>query len=110
MDYASGVTGEINVPDPMTGHVNEGIPCAGKRELEDDADDTVVVILDHTGETFATFENQRFYGFDDGWPLVSDIARGGMFERRLGESGCSENFTKAIKPNFFADIELKEHD
>ena len=50
-----GLRGEVDLPDPAAGEADEFFPGTGEGLLEDDAEDTVVVVLDGAVEALAGF-------------------------------------------------------
>ncbi len=83
------------------------VPVAGERELEDHADYAVIEIPDVALESLATFKNQRLEGFFDWRALVADVAGSEMPEAGVGGAGA-ENLAELVEANFFADVELDQ--
>jgi len=52
-DDAGGEALEVGVGGPAAGELDERVPIAGERELEDQADHAVVVVLDLSLEALA---------------------------------------------------------
>src|SRR4051812_29460039 len=50
---------KIYVPHPATGQTDQGFPVARERELVDDADNAVIVVLDLAFEALAGVQQQR---------------------------------------------------
>lgn len=45
-DHDGGMGGEVDLPCPAAGEGDQGLPRAREREMENDTDDTIVVVLD----------------------------------------------------------------
>jgi hypothetical protein len=100
--------GEIDIPDPSAGKTDEGVPVAGEGKLENNAENTVVVILDFTGETLAAFESERLDGFDDRRALIADVTRSRMLEAGLKEGARAYDLLELVEANLLAGIKLDE--
>src|SRR5690349_8594237 len=77
---AGGMFLKVNVPDPAAAHADQGVPVAGKRQLEDHAQYAVVVILDLTLQPFTAVQNQWPDRFHDRRPLVANVSRSRVLE------------------------------
>ena len=70
------------------------------------ADDTIVEVLDLSGQAFSGFKDQGFQAVGDRRTLVSDIRRGlTAFECGLGMPRL-EKLADDVKPDFLADVVL----
>jgi hypothetical protein len=87
--------------------LDEVVPIAGKGQLEDHADYTVVEILDVALEAFAAFEDQGFEDFFYRGTLEADVARGDVFEAGIG-SARAEDLAELVEANLFAYVELDQ--
>src|SRR6266536_2978596 len=104
-DWSSDVcSSDLN---PAAGETDERVPIAGKRQLEDDAQHAVVVVLDLGVETLAAFENQRLDRFDDRGTLEADVSGSGVLEAGLLAAGA-ENVAEGVEADLFADVELHQ--
>ena len=74
-DDAGRVLLKVDVPDPAAAQANQGVPVAGKGQLEDHAQDAVVVILDLPFEPLAAVQNQRLDRLDHRRPLIANVGR-----------------------------------
>ncbi len=97
---------EVGVGGPAAGKLDESVPAAGEREFEDQADDSVVVVLDFAREALAGFEDERVERLFDGRTLVANVS-GSLFEAGVGSAG-SEDVAEDVELNFFADVELDQ--
>src|SRR5579862_9986128 len=86
-DDLLGEARKIGVPNPAAGETDERIPIARKRQLENDTQNTVIVILDLDVETFAAFEDQRLDWLDNRGTLKPDVSRGRVLEAGLLAAG-----------------------
>ena len=107
-DDAGGVLVKVDVPDPAAAQANQRVPVAGKRQLEDHAQDAVVVILDLAFQALAAVEHQRLNGFDHRGPLVADVSGSRMLEAGLLQGAGAEDLAQLVEPDFFANIELDQ--
>ena len=105
-DYAAGQIFEVGVRGPAGGEFDQLLPVAGERELEDQADYAVVVILDLSGEALAGVEDQGLERLLDGRALVADVGWG-FFETGLGGAG-SDDLAEGVEADLFADVELDQ--
>lgn len=103
-----GVRGEIGLPRPSAYERDEPLPWTGEGKLKDDADDTVVVVLDLAMKSFSSFKNERLGGFDHGRTLVADVSRRRMFESGLLEGRSAEKLPQMVETDLFADVELEQ--
>src|ERR1019366_5054861 len=103
-----GEAGEIGVPNPAAGEADERVPVAGKGQLEDDAQNPVIVVLDLNVKALAAFENQRLDRFDNRGTLEADISGGRVLEARLLAAG-SEDVAQIVESDLFTDVELDQH-
>src|SRR5215471_5418154 len=102
------VRGEVHIPHPAAGKLNQLLPITNERKLEDYAHHAVVVVLDLTVKAFARFEHQRFCGFNDRRTLVANVVWQSMLKRRLLHGLRTEDFTQAIEADLFTHVELNE--
>ena len=105
-DDADGELFEVGVGGPAAGELDERVPPAGKGQLEVEADDAVVVILDLSGKALAGFEDERLERLLDRRALVADVGRS-LFEAGIGGAG-SEDGAEHVEPDLFADVELDQ--
>ena len=105
-DDARGQLLEVGVGGPAAGEFDERVPVAGEGQLEDEADDAVVVVLDLSGEALAAFEDQRLEGLLDRRALVADVG-GSLLEAGLGGAGW-EDLAELVEADLFADVELDQ--
>ncbi len=106
-DHARGQLFEVRVGRPAAGELDELVPVAGERQLEDQADDAVIVVLDLTFEALAAVEDQRVESFFDGRTLVANVSRSLVLEAGFGGAG-SEDLAELVKTDLFADVELDQ--
>src|SRR5580698_8945672 len=102
--------GEVDVPDPAAGEVDEILPVARKRKLIDDAGHAVVVVLDLSFQLFSRLKNERFERRDDGRPLVAHIRRRRVLHARLLHGARVDGLLQPIQQNLFADVKLNQHE
>src|SRR2546430_13484489 len=88
---------EIYVPYPPATQADHGVPVARERQLEDHAEDAIVVVLDLGLEAFAAVQDQRLDWFHDRGALIADISRCGMFEGGLFQSACVQELTQLVE-------------
>ena len=103
-----GLSGEIDLPHPAAGELDQFVPVTGVGELVDDAQDAVVVVLNGAVELLPGFEDEGIEGFDDGRPLVADVALGRVFESGGVCDASLQESAELVEPDGFADIELQE--
>jgi hypothetical protein len=77
--------------------------------MENDADDTVVVVLDLSVEPFPGIEDEGFGGLDDRRSLVTDVAGRGVLQGGLLDCGRAEKLAKAIEADLLGHIELEKN-
>ncbi len=106
LDDAGGEGLEIGVGGPAAGELDEGVPSAGKRQLEFEADDAVVVVLDFPGKALAGFEDQGLKRLLDRRTLVADVGRG-LLEDGFGFAG-REDGAENVEADLFANVELDQ--
>jgi hypothetical protein len=97
---------KIYVPHPAAGQPDKRLPVAGKRELKDDADHTVVVILELAMQALATLQHQRLDRFHDRRTLIANVSRRGMLHAGLRDGASADDFAQARQLDLFAHIEL----
>ena len=105
-DDAGRVLLKVHVPDPAAAHADQGVPVAGKRQLEDHAQHAVVVILDLAFQALATVQDQGFDGLDHRRPLVANVSRSGVLEAGLLQGAGAKNLPQLVEPDLFANVEL----
>jgi hypothetical protein len=76
--------------------------------MENDTDDTIVVVLDLSEKPFPCIEDQRFGGLDDRWPFVANVAWCGVFEGGLLDGGGAEKFAEPVETDLLGNIELQK--
>jgi hypothetical protein len=103
------VGGEVNLPGPAAGEGNQGLPGTGEREMENDADDAIIVVPDLSVESFPGIKDEGFGGLDDRRTLVADVAGRGVLQRGLLDRGRAEKLAEAIETDLFRDIELEQN-
>jgi hypothetical protein len=77
--------------------------------MENDTDDTIVVILDLSEKPFPCIENERLGRLDDRWPLVANVAWCGVFEGGLLDGGGAEKLAEPVETDLLGDIELQKN-
>jgi hypothetical protein len=108
LDHAAGQFLEGVVGGPAGGKLDEFVPVSGERQLEEKADNPVVIILDLPGEALAGVENKRLESVDGWRTLVADVSRsltaleGGLSVSRL------EQLADDVETDLFADVVLNE--
>jgi hypothetical protein len=107
LDDARGQSFEVGVGGPAGGKLDERVPVAGERQLEDQADDAVIVILDLALEALAAVEDERVEAFFDGRTLVADVSGSLMLEAGFGGAGA-EDLAEFVEADLFADVELDQ--
>ena len=108
LDDAGGEALEVGVPHPAAGKLDEFVPVAGKGQLEDHADHAVVEVFDLALQALAAFEDQRLEGFLNRRTLEANVSGSHML--KAGVDGArAEDSAKFIEPNFFANVELDQH-
>ena len=100
--------GEIDVPHPSAGEADEAVPVAGEGNLEKDADDAVVVVLDLARQPLAGFENEGIRGDDDGRALIANIGGSDMLEAGLLEGSAVDDLLELVDTDLLADVELDQ--
>jgi hypothetical protein len=100
--------GEVDLPGPTAGEGDQSLPGAGEREMENDTDDTIVVVLDLSEKPFPCIENERLGGLDDRWPFVANVAWCGVFEGRLLDGRGAEKLAETVETDLLGDIELQK--
>ena len=106
-DDAGGERFEVGVGGPAAGKLNERVPAAGERKFENEADDSVVVVLDLALEALSAVEDEGLERFLDGRTLVADVSGSLMLEAGLGGAG-SEDVAELVEADLFADVELDQ--
>src|SRR5271157_1532383 len=99
---------EVRVGGPAAGNLNQVFPGAGKGQLEDQADDAVIVVLDLSLKPLAAVEDDRLERLHDRRPLVADVSRSLMLEAGVGRARA-EDFAQLVEPNLLADVELDQN-
>ena len=60
-------------------------------------------------KALAAFEYERLHRFDNGRPFIPNVSRRRVFHTRLLHSACANGLLQDVEPEFFADVELDEH-
>src|SRR5262249_52958991 len=107
LDNLGRQTRKVSVPNPPAGKANQGLPVTGERQLENHAENAVVVVLDLTVEALTAVENQRLNRFHYRGSLVLHVPWGRVFEAGFCRAG-SEDLPKFVEPNLFGDVKLDQ--
>src|ERR1700680_2351776 len=99
---------EVDIPDPAAAQAHQRVPIAGKRQLEDHAQHSVVVILDLSLEPLSALQNQLFGRRDHWGSLVPNVGRSGVLEVGLLQRARAKKLPQLVKTNFLANVELDE--
>src|SRR5262249_3155037 len=93
---------------PTRGEFNQFVPVAGKGEVEDQADYTIVEVLDFSGKAFARVKYQGFEAIGHWGTLISDV-RWGLSALESGlRVARLKHLSDYVEADFFADVVLDQ--
>src|SRR5579859_948980 len=105
-DDARGELLEVGVGGPAGGKFDELVPGTAEGQLEEQADDAVVIVLDLSREALAGFEDERLKRLFDRSALVADVG-GRLLEAGFGLAR-GEDLAEFVEADLFAYVELDQ--
>jgi hypothetical protein len=103
------VGGEVDLPGPSAGERDQSFPGAREPEMQNDTDDTIVVVLDLSEKLLPGIKDKRLGGLDDRRPFVTDVAGRGVLQSRLLDYGRAEKLAETVEADLLGNIELEKN-
>src|ERR1039458_6213580 len=88
--------------------MHQAVPISRKRQLVNDADHAIVVILDFSFEALSAIELKRIERLDHRRSLVAHIRRGRVFHPRLRHGARTHRMLQMVEAQLFTYVELDQ--